>query len=137
MKLFERPQVTYLFGAVVVWVGIIIATAVILGGTSHFGEMLPILFGGAFYFIAIAPLGIRQTSALPRHPRIAGAKRPRPSVEQIAGRVRERLYLFGLLGLIGLLGIPLHQPILFLFYLLFGLFAFAARRPAATHPRPR
>jgi hypothetical protein len=68
MKLFERPQATYLFGAVVVWVGIIIATTVILGGTSHFGEMLPILFGGAFYFIVIAPLGIWHTPTLPKQP---------------------------------------------------------------------
>jgi hypothetical protein len=60
----------------------------------------------------------------------------RPSLAREA-RTGMKLYLFSLLGLIGLLGIPLHQPILFLFFLLFGLFAFAPRRSAETHPRPR
>jgi hypothetical protein len=137
MKLFERPQVTYLAGAVMVWVGLIAATAVTLGGTAHFGEMVPILFVGAAYFIVIAPLGIWHTTVLPNQPHSAGATRWRGSMEQLVGRVRERPYLLGLLGLIGLLGIPFQQPILFLFYLLFGLFAFAPRRRSGRHPQPR
>ncbi|HVC80277.1 MAG TPA: hypothetical protein VNL35_07245 [Chloroflexota bacterium] len=137
MKLVKRPQATYLLGAVIVWVGLIAATAITLGGTSHFGEMAPILFVGAAYFIVIAPLGIWHTTVLPNQPRNTGATRWRGSMEQLVGRVRERPYLLGLLGLIGLLGIPFQQPILFLFYLLFGLFAFAVRRPGNVHPRPR
>jgi hypothetical protein len=137
MKIKERPQMAYLIGAAVVWAGLIVATAVVLGGTPHFGELVSMLFVGAFYFIVIAPRGIWPTSALPGQPHSARARRGRGSIRPVLARVRERLHVFGLLGLIGLLGIPFDQPILFLFYLLFSLFAFAPRRPAEMQSRPR
>jgi hypothetical protein len=137
MKVYQQPRVAYLVGALLVWAGLFAATAVVLGGTPHFGELLPILFGGALYFVVIVPGSILRTMAQPGPPRAARADRGHRSKELLAGWVRERLYLFGVLGLIGLLGIPFHQPILFLFSLLFGLFALTPRRPAGTHPRPR
>ena len=75
MKVLGRPRATYLLGAVVVWLGLVAATAVLLGGTSHFGEMVPILFVGAFYFIVIAPRGIWPTRAQPSDQGSGQAKR--------------------------------------------------------------
>jgi hypothetical protein len=137
MKIYQHPQVAYLVGAALVWAGLFAATAMVLGGTPHFGEMLPILVGGAFYFVAIVPGGIVRTMAQPGQPHTPRVSRGDLSKEQLAGRLRERLYLFGALGLIGLLGILFHQPILFLCFLLFGLFALTPRKPTSTHPRPR
>lgn len=45
----------YLIGSVIVWVGIMIATAVILSGTPYFAQMLPILDSGVFWFIVFVP----------------------------------------------------------------------------------
>lgn len=45
----------YLFGAVIVWVAIIAASAVILRGTPYAGQMLTILGGGAAWFVVIVP----------------------------------------------------------------------------------
>ncbi|MCZ7574298.1 MAG: heavy-metal-associated domain-containing protein [Ardenticatenaceae bacterium] len=42
-------------GAVIVWVVIIAATGMILRGTTYFGHMLPLVGGGAVYFVVLAP----------------------------------------------------------------------------------
>ena len=49
-KTFKR---VYLTGTVIVWVSIMIATAVILSGTPYFGQMLPILGIGVFWTIVV------------------------------------------------------------------------------------
>ncbi len=46
---------TYLIGTVVIWVGIWLASAIILQGTPYFAQMLPILFSGMFWFIVVVP----------------------------------------------------------------------------------
>jgi hypothetical protein len=51
----------YLVGAVIVWVGLIIAVAALLAGTPYLAQVLPILGGGAFWFIVIVPAGIFST----------------------------------------------------------------------------
>jgi hypothetical protein len=48
-------QNTYLIGAVIVWTGIWIATAVILAGTAYFAQMLPLLLGVVVWFLVILP----------------------------------------------------------------------------------
>jgi hypothetical protein len=45
----------YLIGAAIVWVAIILVTVMIPGGTPYFGQMLPILAGGAAWFVVIIP----------------------------------------------------------------------------------
>ena len=52
---FKKFPVAYLTGAVIVWVAIIIATAVTLSGTPYLTQMLIILSGGTFWFIVIVP----------------------------------------------------------------------------------
>ena len=46
---------SYLISAVIVWVSIIIASALILRGTSYFSQMLPVIGGGAVWFVVIVP----------------------------------------------------------------------------------
>jgi low affinity Fe/Cu permease len=50
----------YLVGAAVVWAGIFLATAIILRGMDEFVQLLPILAGGAVWFVIIVP-GARFT----------------------------------------------------------------------------
>lgn len=45
----------YVIGASIVWAGLFIATAVVLQGTPHFGQLLPILAGGMVWFVIIVP----------------------------------------------------------------------------------
>ncbi len=49
---------SYTLAAAIVWAAILIASALILGGTPYFGQMLPILGGGAAFFVVILPAGI-------------------------------------------------------------------------------
>ena len=51
-KTFKRA---YLIGSVIVWVSILIGTAVILSGTPYFAQMLPILLAGVFWFVLLVP----------------------------------------------------------------------------------
>ena len=51
-KTFKRA---YLIGSVIVWVSILIGTAVILSGTPYFAQILPILFVGVIWFILLLP----------------------------------------------------------------------------------
>ena len=51
-KTFKRA---YLIGSVIVWVSILIGTAVILSGTPYFAQMLPILSAGVIWFIVLLP----------------------------------------------------------------------------------
>lgn len=45
----------YLGGAVIVWVALIVAASLILGGTPYLAQLLPILGGGAAWFVVIVP----------------------------------------------------------------------------------
>ena len=51
---------TYLLGAAVVWTGIFLASAVLLAGTPYFGTMLPILTGGATWFVIVVPAAMHS-----------------------------------------------------------------------------
>ena len=64
-KAFKRA---YLIGAVIVWAGIVIGTAVILSGTPYFTQMLPILSGGVIWFIIILPGAYFWTRPKSDHP---------------------------------------------------------------------
>ncbi len=46
---------SYLIGAAIIWVCIFFATAVILSGTPYFAQVLPVLSGGAVWFVVIIP----------------------------------------------------------------------------------
>ena len=46
---------TYALGAAIVWAGIAVATALMLQGTPYFTQVLPILAGGAVWFLVIVP----------------------------------------------------------------------------------
>lgn len=56
----ERAVRTYLIGAVIVWVGLIVATAILLRGSDQFPIMLTILGGGAVWFVVIVPTMFRS-----------------------------------------------------------------------------
>ncbi|HUZ03533.1 MAG TPA: hypothetical protein VMU89_24575 [Thermomicrobiaceae bacterium] len=56
----ERALRVYLVGAVIVWIGMIAATAIMLGGTAHFSPMLLILSGGALWFVLLVPTVLRR-----------------------------------------------------------------------------
>ena len=64
-KTFQRA---YLIGAVIVWVGIIIASAITLSGTPYLAQMLPILGGGAFWFVVLVPGAFFWTRQRSEHP---------------------------------------------------------------------
>jgi hypothetical protein len=51
-KTFKRA---YLIGTVIIWVGIWLASAVILKGTPYFAQMIPILVIGGFWFVVLIP----------------------------------------------------------------------------------
>ena len=46
---------SYLIGAAIVWTGIFLATAIVLAGSPAYGQILPILSGGAVWFVVIIP----------------------------------------------------------------------------------
>ena len=48
----------YLVATVIVWVAIIFASAMVLSGTDYLGRMLPILGGGAVFFVILLPGGL-------------------------------------------------------------------------------
>jgi hypothetical protein len=64
-KAFQRA---YLIGTVIIWVGIWVASAVILEGTPYFIQILPILFGGMFWFVLVIPGAFFWTHPKPKHP---------------------------------------------------------------------
>lgn len=47
--------VKYEVAAIIVWIGILIASALILAGTPYFIQMLPVLSGGIVWFVVIMP----------------------------------------------------------------------------------
>ncbi len=51
-KTFKRA---YLIGSLIVWVSIMIGTAVILSGTPYFAQMLPILSAGVLWSVLLVP----------------------------------------------------------------------------------
>jgi hypothetical protein len=52
LQTFRRA---YLIGSVIVWVGILLATSITLAGTPYLAPMIPILGGGAVWFVVIIP----------------------------------------------------------------------------------
>lgn len=59
----EKALGSYLIGSAIIWAGIFIATAVILKGTDHFAQLLPILGGGMVWFIILVPLLFQRRRA--------------------------------------------------------------------------
>ena len=50
----------YLIAAIIVWVAIIIATAVLLKNTAYFAQILSILGSGAVWFVILTPTVFRK-----------------------------------------------------------------------------
>jgi hypothetical protein len=48
----------YVVAAVIVWVGVIAASAFLLAGSPQLAPMLAILGGAAFFFVALLPAGL-------------------------------------------------------------------------------
>jgi hypothetical protein len=46
---------TYTIGAAIVWAALLLAAALVLQGTPHFGQLLPVLAGGAVWFVVLVP----------------------------------------------------------------------------------
>ena len=46
---------SYLIGAATIWTAIFLSTAVVLAGDPAYGHILPILSGGAVWFVVIIP----------------------------------------------------------------------------------
>jgi hypothetical protein len=63
---------TYVLGAGILWAGIFLASAVVLQGTPYFSQMLPILSGGAVWFVVIVP-GAWHRQRAPREESRGGA----------------------------------------------------------------
>jgi hypothetical protein len=53
--MWDRPRRNYESSAVIVWVALIVAAGLILRGTPYFAQVLPILGGGAVWFVVIVP----------------------------------------------------------------------------------
>lgn len=49
----------YIVGSAIVWFGILLSTAVLLGGTEEFAGMFIILSGGAVWFVLLVPGWLR------------------------------------------------------------------------------
>lgn len=58
----DKARNAYLIGATIVWAGIIFASAMVLQGTDKFAQMLPILGGGAVWFVILVPTLFRARS---------------------------------------------------------------------------
>lgn len=50
-----RLRRSYVIAAAIVWVAILIAAAVVLRDSPYLGSMLPILGGGAVFFVVLVP----------------------------------------------------------------------------------
>jgi len=50
----------YIISSVIVWAAIIAGTGVILKDTPYLGSILPVLGGGAAWFVVIAPAAFRS-----------------------------------------------------------------------------
>lgn len=46
---------SYMIGAAIVWTAIFLSTAFVLAGSPTYGQILPILSGGAVWFVVIIP----------------------------------------------------------------------------------
>lgn len=55
LSMGDRPRRNYESSAVIVWVALIVAAGLILRGTPYFAQLLPILGGGAVWFVVIVP----------------------------------------------------------------------------------
>lgn len=54
----NRLLLLYELAAAILWAGILIGVAVVLQGTPYFGQLLPILGGGAAFFVVILPYSL-------------------------------------------------------------------------------
>jgi hypothetical protein len=54
---------TYTLGAAIVWAGIFLASALVLQGTPYFAQLLPILAGGAVWFVVLVPGAMARRAA--------------------------------------------------------------------------
>lgn len=50
----------HVISSAIVWVAILLSAAMILQGTEYFSKLIPILGGGAAWFVVIAPGGLRK-----------------------------------------------------------------------------
>ena len=51
-----------ILGNAIIWAGVILASAVVLQGTGHMGEMIPILGGGAARSVVVLGGGLSRWS---------------------------------------------------------------------------
>lgn len=58
----RRITAVYLAGAVIVWVGTLIALAVVLSGSGRFGDVLTILVGPVVWFVLLVPAGLSKAA---------------------------------------------------------------------------
>lgn len=58
----RRTVVIYLTGAVIVWLGTLLALAVVLSGSDRFGEVLTILVGPIVFFLLLVPTGLSRAA---------------------------------------------------------------------------
>ncbi len=42
-----KPWNAAIIGTAIIWAGVVIATGIVLAGTGYFGQLIPILGGGA------------------------------------------------------------------------------------------
>lgn len=54
----ETSLRNYVLAAGIVWAAILVASSLLLAGTPYFGTMLPVLAGGAAFFVVILPTAI-------------------------------------------------------------------------------
>lgn len=59
MQSIEKFRRAYLIGAGIVWAGLFLALAIVLGDSPYFGQILPLLSGAAVWFVVIIPAVLR------------------------------------------------------------------------------
>jgi hypothetical protein len=74
----RRTTAVYLAGAVIVWIGTLVALAVVLSGSGRFGEVLTVLLGAIAWFLLLVPAGLSRAATSRSAGRIPGAPRPGP-----------------------------------------------------------
>ncbi|MGY2002672.1 hypothetical protein [Blastococcus sp. SYSU DS1024] len=74
----RRTTAIYLAGAVIVWVGTLIALAVVLSGSDRFGEVVTILLGPIVWFLLLVPAGLSRAVRLRSRP---GRREPKEATD--------------------------------------------------------
>ena len=83
----RRTTAVYLAGAVVVWVGTLVALAVVLSGSGSFGDVLVVLVGPMVWFVLLVPAGLSRalrsgSSSRPTGPRAGTGEGPGQRTDQ-------------------------------------------------------